>query len=89
MIFKLEGRITPKARPRLGNGRAFLPKNYRDWKDLDNLAGACLDALVQAGILADDRLQLIPSLAVRHYASKKPPSAILTINPISDIFQTA
>ncbi len=33
MIYKLIGKITTKARPRLGKGRAFLPTNYRDWKD--------------------------------------------------------
>lgn len=31
--FKLDGKITPKARPRLGGGRAYLPSNYRLWKN--------------------------------------------------------
>ena len=90
MIYQLTGKITPKARPRLGQGRAYLPQNYRDWKDdaivqlitqslpaqpmtraevailiggkqtgdLDNIAGAILDALVQAGVLLDDRISV-------------------------------
>lgn len=33
LLFKLEGKITPKARPRLGGGRAYLPDNYRRWKN--------------------------------------------------------
>lgn len=33
LIYHLNHRIVPKARPRLSaSGRAFLPKNYRDWK---------------------------------------------------------
>ncbi|WP_373538776.1 RusA family crossover junction endodeoxyribonuclease [Chamaesiphon sp.] len=81
MNYQLTGNITPKARPRLGRGGAYLPNKYRDWKedaiaqlltqsrppepiaktevsiaiggkqrgDLDNIAGAILDALVQSG----------------------------------------
>ena len=33
MKYQLSGKITPKARPRLGRGRAYLPENYRNWKD--------------------------------------------------------
>jgi Holliday junction resolvase RusA-like endonuclease len=75
--FKLSGRVTPKARPRVSRKKAYLPSNYRLWRntalvelheqsrpiipltsasigiqffgshkgDLDNLAGAVLDAL--------------------------------------------
>lgn len=32
MKYTLEGSIVPKARPRLGNGRGYLPANYRQWK---------------------------------------------------------
>ena len=32
-FFKLEGLIVPKARPRFGNGRSYLPKRYRLWKE--------------------------------------------------------
>jgi len=32
--------------------------------DIDNIAGAVLDALVQAGILQDDRLSCIPELII-------------------------
>jgi Holliday junction resolvase RusA-like endonuclease len=38
--------------------------------DLDNLAGAVLDALVQSGILADDRLSCVPELTVKHVPGK-------------------
>ena len=31
--YSLDGEIVPKARPRGGNGRHYLPQNYRDWKD--------------------------------------------------------
>jgi hypothetical protein len=31
--YQLTGNITPKARPRLGRGGAYLPSKYRDWKD--------------------------------------------------------
>jgi Holliday junction resolvase RusA-like endonuclease len=34
--------------------------------DLDNLAGAVLDALTQSGILVDDRLSCVPELTVKH-----------------------
>jgi Holliday junction resolvase RusA-like endonuclease len=30
---KLHGRIVPKARPRVSRGHAYLPANYRLWKD--------------------------------------------------------
>jgi len=29
----LTGKITPKARPRLGSGGAYLPSKYRAWKN--------------------------------------------------------
>lgn len=31
--YTLSGKVVPKARPRFGGGRAFLPQRYRDWKD--------------------------------------------------------
>lgn len=33
IIFRLEGAIVPKARPRVVDRRAFMPQNYTDWKD--------------------------------------------------------
>lgn len=33
LIFRLEGAIVPKARPRVVDRRAFMPQNYTDWKD--------------------------------------------------------
>jgi Holliday junction resolvase RusA-like endonuclease len=94
--YQLTGNITPKARPRLGRGGAYLPSKYRDWKDeaiaqlltqsrppqplakaiisiaiggkqrgdLDNIAGAILDALVQSGILLDDRISIVSKLSI-------------------------
>ena len=38
--------------------------------DLDNIAGAILDALVQAGIIFDDRISLVKALSIRHYGEK-------------------
>jgi Holliday junction resolvase RusA-like endonuclease len=34
IIFRLQGSVVPKARPRVTNsGHAYMPQNYRDWKD--------------------------------------------------------
>ena len=33
MKYTLTGKVVPKARPRFGGGRAYLPQRYRDWKD--------------------------------------------------------
>jgi Holliday junction resolvase RusA-like endonuclease len=111
MIYQLTGKIVPKARPRLGQGRAYLPQNYRDWKedaiyqliaqprpptpieraqvsiaiggkqrgDLDNISGAILDVLVQAGILLDDRLSVVWRLAIEHHP-QLPPGANIELN---------
>lgn len=100
--YKLTGKVVPKARPRFGGSRAYLPQRYRDWKanaiaelltqsrplepiakaeisidlfgshrgDLDNLAGSVLDALVQSGILVDDRIGVVGKLTIAHYPSK-------------------
>jgi Holliday junction resolvase RusA-like endonuclease len=108
MKYQLTGKITPKARPRLGNGRAYLPAKYRDWKesailelltqsppldpiarcevaiviggkqtgDLDNIAGAVLDALVQAGVILDDRLSVVHKLSICHYRHQPPGATI-------------
>jgi Holliday junction resolvase RusA-like endonuclease len=101
LILTIDGPVTPKARPRVARGQAYLPAGYRTWKDtaiasiqaqtlntpglpwpqahvsiaiggkqrgdLDNIAGAILDALVQAGVLADDRLACVPRLTVEHH----------------------
>lgn len=108
MRYTLTGKVTPKARPRFGGGRAYLPQKYRDWKDnaivellsqsgqtgqimraeisidlfgahrgdLDNLAGSVLDALVQSGILLDDRLSVVSKLSIAHHTSRTPSCAI-------------
>lgn len=103
----LDGRVLPKARPRVSKGQAYLPSAYREWKrdavlkllcqlgnrdsfpiavpvaveialigashrgDLDNLAGAVLDALVEAAVLTDDRLSCVPKLVVTHTPNGK------------------
>ena len=109
--YQLTGNITPKARPRLGRGGAYLPSKYRDWKedaiiellsqsrpsqplekatisiaiggkqrgDLDNIAGSILDALVQAGILLDDRISVVSKLSIEHFAWL-PPGANIELN---------
>jgi Holliday junction resolvase RusA-like endonuclease len=33
MKYTLTGKVVPKARPRFGGGRAYLPQRYRDWKE--------------------------------------------------------
>lgn len=103
----LDGRVSPKARPRVSKGQAYLPSAYRKCKhdavlellcqlgdrdsfpiavpvaveitlrgtshrgDLDNLAGAVLDALVEAAVLTDDRLNCVPKLVVTHTPNGK------------------
>lgn len=47
--------------------------------DLDNIAGAVLDALVQAGILLDDRISVVSKLTVEHFP-KLPPGANIELN---------
>jgi Holliday junction resolvase RusA-like endonuclease len=32
-VFKLSGRVTPKARPRVSGKKAYLPCNYRLWRN--------------------------------------------------------
>lgn len=112
--FQLMGDIVPKTRPRVSFGRAYMPQNYRDWKngaiadlcqqyqgesltslsgvlialtgkhsrrgDLDNIAGSVLDALVQAGILANDNLVVVPKLSIElQYNKKQPPSTTIRL----------
>lgn len=31
--YRLEGQITPKARPRFNRGQTYLPQKYRQWKE--------------------------------------------------------
>lgn len=38
--------------------------------DLDNLAGAILDALVQSEVILDDRLSCVPKLQIEHIPGK-------------------
>lgn len=45
--------------------------------DLDNLAGAILDSLVQAGILLDDRIGVVSKLSIAHHPNKVASCAIL------------
>lgn len=47
--------------------------------DCDNLAGAVLDALVQAGILQNDNLNYVPSLAIALQWSKEPPNCLVEV----------
>ena len=102
-LFKLEGSIVPKARPRFGKGRSYLPKRYRLWKenaivflkeqlpdgfkaiekcsinvviygsargDIDNIFGAIADALVQSGVIKDDRLSVLSKIMIEHIPGK-------------------
>lgn len=117
MTYQLTGKITPKARPRLGKGRAYLPQKYRDWKDeaisqlltqsrppdplvkaevsiyigggqrgdLDNIAGAILDALVQAGILLDDRISVVSKLSIAHHRERSPGASIEISPPTPEL----
>lgn len=106
----LEGKITPKARPRHYQGRVLTPLRYRLWKerairqlttqwqgrgtlptakliitlgakgqrgDLDNIAGAILDGLVQSGVIVDDRLSCIPEISIKYLPHKSNQNLIM------------
>ena len=47
--------------------------------DADNIAGAILDAMVQAGILKDDNLTRIPSLSLKLFHNPDDPVAHIRI----------
>jgi len=47
--------------------------------DSDKLEGSLLDALVDAGVLKDDRLGNVPSLALE-WVAKKPPGATIQLS---------
>ncbi len=49
--------------------------------DADNLAGAVLDALVDAGLLQDDRIALVPKLSIEHLHSTTVKGAFVAIAP--------
>ncbi|NEP44804.1 MAG: RusA family crossover junction endodeoxyribonuclease [Okeania sp. SIO2H7] len=57
---------------------------HRTNSDLDNMAGACLDALTLngAGVLKDDRLSCIPQLKVEYIAGGEETGVWITIEPI-------
>lgn len=57
---------------------AFLGKHNKNG-DLDNLAGAILDALVGAGAVLDDRLSIVRSLSLEFLDSKKPPETMISL----------
>ena len=67
MKYKLTGKITPKARPRLGRGGVYLPANYRDWKQ-----NAILELLTQPRLpepmskAAEDYYQEVRSMLIRN-----------------------
>lgn len=50
--------------------------------DADNLAGACLDALVEAGVLKDDRLSCLPELRVRHEPESRRLGVLVEVQPL-------
>lgn len=47
--------------------------------DLDNISGSILDALVQSGVLKDDSVAVVWSLAIALYWSKESPSVEITL----------
>jgi Holliday junction resolvase RusA-like endonuclease len=50
--------------------------------DLDNIAGAVLDALVQAGVLLDDRLSIVSKLTIEHFPDRPLGASIELLNPV-------
>ncbi|MGC9503255.1 RusA family crossover junction endodeoxyribonuclease [Baaleninema sp.] len=57
---------------------------FRTQADIDNLAGAILDALTVggAGILKNDNLSCVPSLQVEYFANDTTPGARIEIAPL-------
>jgi Holliday junction resolvase RusA-like endonuclease len=47
--------------------------------DLDNLAGAILDSLVQSEVLVNDNLNNVDSLTAKLFFSKEPPRTLIQI----------
>lgn len=58
---------------------SLLGKGHRG--DLDNLAGAILDALVTAGVLRDDRLSCVPLLSIAYQPEGKL-GAVVELAPV-------
>lgn len=58
--------------------------NHRTNSDIDNLAGACLDALTLngAGVLIDDRLSCLPQLSVEFDPDSKKTGVYIEIEPL-------
>jgi len=60
-----------------------LAGQHRRAGDSDNVAGSLLDAIVQAGILRNDNLVVIPKLSIElHYHQRNYPVATILIKPI-------
>ncbi len=57
--------------------------NHRKNADLDNLAGACLDALTLngAGVILDDRVTCVPKLTVEYEPNAKKTGVLIKIEP--------
>jgi Holliday junction resolvase RusA-like endonuclease len=53
-----------KELPTLSKASVTIVVHNQARGDIDNIAGAVLDALVQAGVLQDDRLSCIPELTI-------------------------
>ncbi|WP_413164109.1 RusA family crossover junction endodeoxyribonuclease [Capilliphycus salinus ALCB114379] len=58
--------------------------NHRTNSDLDNMAGACLDALTLngAGVLIDDRLSCLPRLTVEYVSGTEETGVWIEIQPL-------
>jgi len=58
--------------------------NHRKNADLDNLAGACLDALTLngAGVILDDRVTCVPKLTVEYEPNAKKTGGLIKIEPL-------
>ncbi|MDY7024120.1 MAG: RusA family crossover junction endodeoxyribonuclease [Cyanobacteriota bacterium] len=58
--------------------------NHRTNSDLDNMAGACLDALTLngAGVLMDDRISCLPKLSVEYVSGANETGVWIEIQPL-------
>lgn len=51
--------------------------------DVDNIAGAILDAMVQSNVLIDDRISIVPQLKITHFRHTEK-SVIVIVSEILD-----
>ena len=57
--------------PQIAKAKILIELHGSHRGDADNLSGSCLDALVQSGVLTDDRLSCVPEIHCIHHPGKQ------------------